>query len=82
MNCLSVGNVAKALELIVRHESDLVYSITSGLQEDTEESGHVLDGNELSTESLAYVAWEFFHGVFLNFTVEELSQVIAALIHT
>lgn len=75
MNCLSVKNVAKALQLIVRHENDLIYTVTSGLQEDTEESGHVLDGNELSTESLPYVVWEFFHGVFLNFAVEELSQV-------
>lgn len=75
MNCLTVKNVARALELIVLHESDLVYTITSGLQEDTEDSGHVLEGNELSTESLVYVAWEFVHGVFLNFTVEELSQV-------
>jgi hypothetical protein len=75
MNCLSVKNVARALELIVMHEGDLLYAITSGLQEDTEDSRHVLEGNELSTESVVYVAWEFFHGVFLNFTIEELSQV-------
>jgi hypothetical protein len=74
MNCLSVQNIARALELIVLHEGDLIYTINSGMQEDAD-SRHVLEGNELSTESPVYVAWEFFHGVFLNFTIEEMSQV-------
>ncbi len=62
------------MELIVRHESDIVYSLASDLVGDDR---HLLDGGELSTESLPYVVWEFVHGVVLNFSIEELSQVTA-----
>ena len=78
MNIFSIDNLAKAMELIVKHEGDLVYSLNSAISELQEESDsrHVLEGNELSTESLPYVTWEFVHGVFLNFTIEELFQVL------
>ncbi len=74
MNCLTVKDIAHALELIVLHESDVIYAHDL-LSEDDTQSSHFIDGSSLSTESLPYVFWEFFHGVFLNFAVEELSQV-------